>query len=507
MARIDVYLKSIERFGATGAVLTSGQSVTLKFPTGDRHATQITQHDQLVVMIREIAPPGVLDQVDRNRPARFDHTLAGNRFTIAVKPMPGSWTVAIDRATGEPTADGAAAKPTATLAPPMGATTVPMTIERTAYEPRPLASAGPVVFDELIAAARKANASDAYLMANALPLIRVAGEMVPLPDRTAPLDADALDKALGAIAPTELRDDWRDRGEAVFAHPMTDGTRLRIHWIRDRRGAGASVRLIPAETPNPDTLGVPELARRLIEARRGLVVIAGGSGAGKTTTAAALIEHANHHRAALVVTLEAPIEIPIDSRRCLISQREIGGHVRTLAEGVRAAAREGADVIVIGRGEDPDALAAALDAVSAGALVLVQITAAGLAQAIERMIELTSRVRGDAARGAVADAVLGGVAQTLCRRVTGGRVAAYEVLVATGPVAGLVRDGKTFQLASVMQTGRPQGMSTMTEALAELVRRRVVAPDEALRRSTAPQELRTMLAAPAPEPKAGQGAG
>jgi twitching motility protein PilT len=498
MARIDLYLKSIDRFGATGAVLQSGQSVTLKFPSGDRHATQLTPHDQLVVMIREIAPPAVLDQVDRNRPTRFEHELAGNRFVIAVKPTPGAWTVVIDRSTGEPGAD-TAGKPTATLAPPMGAAAAAMTIERTAYEPGPVATAGPVVFDELIASACNASASDAYLMANALPLIRVAGEMVPLPDRTASLDAEALDKALGAIAPPEVRARWQDRGDTVFAHTMGDGTRLRVHWIRDRRGPGASVRLIPAETPNPDRLGLPELARRLIEARRGLVLIAGGAGSGKTTTAAALIDHANHHRAALIVTLEAPIEIPIDSRRCLISQREVGDHVRSLAEGVSAASREGADVIVIGRGEDPDALAAALDAVSAGALVLVQITAAGMAQAIERVVELSARVRGDAARGAVADALLGGVAQTLCRRVTGGRVAAYEVLVATGAVASLVRDAKTYQLASVMQTGRPQGMSTMTEALAELVRRRVVAGDEALRRSAAPQDLRAVLAAAAAE--------
>jgi twitching motility protein PilT len=193
--------------------------------------------------------------------------------------------------------------------------------------------------------------------------------------------------------------------------------------------------------------------------------------------------------------IESPIEIPLDSKRCLISQREVGAHVRSLADGVRAATREGADVIVLGRADDPDALAAALDAVSAGALVVVTITAAGIAPAVERIIELSARVRGDAARGLVADVLLGGVGQVLCRRAGGGgRVAAYEVLVATGAVAGLVRDGKTYQLSSVMQTGRPQGMATLTDALADLVRRRVITGDEALRRSTSPQELRAVLA-------------
>jgi twitching motility protein PilT len=137
--------------------------------------------------------------------------------------------------------------------------------------------------------------------------------------------------------------------------------------------------------------------------------------------------------------------------------------------------------------------------VSAGALVIVTITAAGIAAAVERVIELSARVRGDAARPAVADALLGGVGQVLCRRTggaagPGARVAAFEVLVSTGAVGGLIRDAKTFQLASVMQTGRPQGMSTMTDALAELVRRRLVAPDEAVRRAPNPGELRQLLA-------------
>jgi twitching motility protein PilT len=496
VARIDVYLRSIERFGATGAILNSGQSVTLRFPTGDRHATQLTPHDQLVVMVREVAPPNVLDTIDRNKPAKFEHESGGARFAIAVTPRPGQWSVAIDRLIpGEApaTAGGPApAGPSATLAPPMsGAAT--MTIERTAHEQKPPAATGPVVLDELVASARKGGASDLYLMPNALPLIRAGGEMMPLPDRTAALDGEALDKAISAVASTEARAEWHERGDTVFAHAGPDGGRLRVHWSRDRRGAGASIRLIPAETPNVDALGVPELARRLIEARRGLVVIAGGAGAGKTTTAAALVEHANNGRAAMVVMLESPIEITLDSRRCLVSQREVGPHVRSLADGVAAATREGADVIVLGRAEDPDALAAALDAVSAGALVIVTITAAGIAQAIERIIELSARVRRDAARPAVAEALLGGVGQALCRRATGGRVAAYEVLVATGPVAGLIRDGKTFQLASVMQTGRPQGMATLTDALVDLVRRRVISGDEALRRAPNPQELRALL--------------
>lgn len=505
MARIDVYLRSIERFGALGATLASGQSVALRFPTGDRHATQITSHDQLVTMVREISPPPVLDLIDRGRPAKFQHLSAGSTFALSVTPKQGAWSVVIDRIQpGEPAADAAAGAAgaggkSATLAPPVAGPggSSQMTILPTAYEHKPATAAGPVVFEELIASARKAGASDAYFMANALPLIRVAGEMQPLPDRTAALDTEALDKALGAIAPAEARAQWHERGDTVFAHTSPDGARLRVHWIRDRRGSGASIRIIPGETPDPDLLGVPDLARRLIEARRGLVVIAGGAGAGKTTTAAALVEHANAARAALVVMIESPIEIPLESRRCLISQREVGPHVRSLADGVRAATREGADVIVLGRAEDPEALAAALDAVSAGALVVVTITAAGIAPAVERIIELSARVRGDAARALVADALLGGVGQALCRRVTGGgRVAAYEVLVATPAVAAMVRDGKTFQLASVMQTGRPQGMATLTDALAELVRRRVVAGDEALRRSTSPMELRALLAQP-----------
>jgi twitching motility protein PilT len=495
MARIDVYLRSIERFGAHGATLTSGQSVTLRFPTGDRHATQVTPHDQLVIMVREIAPPAVLDPIDRGRPAQFDHVVAGARYRIDVTPRPGKWVVQIDVATDDPIqpselSAAAAGKPRAELG------TIPpqeMVVERTAYDVRAaVPAAGPVVLDDVLASARHAGASDLYLMSGAPPLGRIAGDLVALGEKP-PFDAESLARDLGAIASPEARATWHERGDAVFAHESPTAGRMRVHWIRDHRGPGASIRMIAAAAPAADKLGIPELGLRLIEARRGLVLVTGPSGSGKSTTIAALIEHANTNRNAFVVTIETPIEITYDLRRCVISQREVGTHVRASADGVRAAWREGADVIVIGRGDDPDALAAALDAVGGGALVVVGITAQGVAQGIERMIEVGSRVRGDAMRGAVADALIGGVSQALCKRIAGGRIAAFEVLGATAPVNGLIREGKTYQLSSVMQTGRGQGMVSQTDSLVDLVRKRVIAPDEALRRSSTPHELRALL--------------
>jgi twitching motility protein PilT len=355
-----------------------------------------------------------------------------------------------------------------------------------------------VVLDDVLASARRAGASDLYLMANAPPLARVAGDLVAFGERP-PLEAEALARDLGAIASPEARATWHERGDAVFAHDSPTAGRMRVHWIRDHRGAGASIRMIAGEPAVADKLGVPDLALRLIEARRGLLLVTGPSGGGKSTTIAALIEHANTNRNAFVVTIESPIEITYNVRRCLISQREVGSHVRDPADGVRAAWREGADVIVIGRGDDADAVAAALDAVGGGALVVVGLTAPGVAQGVERLIEIAGRVRGDGARGAVADALIGGIAQVLCKRTSGGRVAAFEVLGATAPVTGLIRDGKTYQLASVMQTGRGQGMISQTDSLVDLVRKRVIAPEEALRRSATPNELRALLSGTPPK--------
>ncbi len=413
MSKIDVYLRSIEKFGATGAVLTSNQAIMLRFPTGDRHATQVTPHDQLVVLVREIAPPAILDQIDRQQPARFAYDSNGIRYAINVVPRAGAWQVGIE-GSGAPAP--AAPPPAASIRPtaPAAAPTE-MLIERGQYDSpaetaRPTAS-GSALLDELTRAARGLRASDLYLVAGAVPLARTGTELAAVGNA---IDGDSLSREVGVVAPAAARGQWAEGGVATFAY--SDGAgRIRVTLARDHRGPTASFRLLPDAVPF-ERLGL-DLGDWLD--RSGLIVIAGGSGAGKTVTLSAIVG-ALAGRKRQVITLEDPIEIVQTSP--LISQREIGTHVASLAVGVATALRENPDAIAIGDGGSPASAAAVFDAVYGGGLVITTVIAPSGSLAVERLVEQSGPDRRELVRAILASSLLGTVLPTPAR---GGRT--FEV--------------------------------------------------------------------------------
>jgi len=411
MAKLDAYLRSIEKFGAAGAVLTSGQAITLRFPGGDRNATQVTPHDQLVGLVREVAPPNVLDQIDQNRPARFEFESAGIRYAISVAPRPGAWQVSIEpagaaapppganiRATPPP---GAMAAPAAAAIAASGAEAGDMLIERGQFDGGATAApttSGSTVLDQITRAARGARATDVFLASGAAPIHRVGGELTAA--GTA-LDADALSRELGIVATAEARGAWSEHGAGVFAY-ADGGGRVRVTLGRDRRGPNASLRLLPDEPPPIDRLGVGRAGEWL--GGRGLIVITGAAGAGKTVTLASLVR-ALGERPRRVVTLEEPIEVLQPAPA--VSQRAVGEHVRSVRDGVRAALDEGADVIAIGTAVSADAAAGVLEAVLGGALVLVTVSAPSGGAALERLLSLVATDEREVARTLLTEALLG----------------------------------------------------------------------------------------------------
>lgn len=419
MAKLDAYLRSIEKFGAAGAVLTSGQAITLRFPGGDRNATQVTPHDLLVGLVREVAPPNVIDQVDQQRPARFDIESAGIRYTISVAPKPGAWQVFIEPA-------AAATAPAATIRPaPLTATPPPasapdageMLIERGQFDGGPVpepTTSGSTVLDQITRAARGARATDVFLASGTAPLHRVGGELTAA---GAALDADALSRELGIVATAEARGAWSEHGTGVFAYADSGG-RVRVTLGRDRRGPNAALRLLPDEPPPLAGLGVGRATEWL--GGRGLVLVTGGAGAGKTVTLAALVR-ALGERARRVVVLEAPIEVLQDAPS--VSQRAIGEHVDSVRDGVRAALAEGADVIAIGDVASADAAAGVVDAVLGGGLVLAAVSAPSATVALERVLALVPADERELARAVLAEALLGTIKPVVGRG--GGRT--FEV--------------------------------------------------------------------------------
>ena len=411
MAKLDVYLRSIKQLGAQGAVLTSGQAVTLRFPTGDRHATQITSHDQLMGLVREVAPPAALDQLDRTRPVKFDLEASGARWSINVLPKPGAWHVAI-----EPFEPPSQPAPAAPARPPRIQTTPAagdgeMAIERGQYgsaEPEVPTTSGSVLLDQLTASARAAYASDVYLSAGSPAFQRVGSELAATADR-APIDGETLARELGLVAPGEAREAWAERGLAVFAYGDGEG-RVRVTLTRDHRGPGAALRLLPAEPPALAGLGLRGVADWLSD--RGLIVIAGPSGTGKTTTLAALVRALGEQRRR-VVSIEEPIEIVHVSP--WISQRAVGEHVPSVGDGVIAAMREGADAIVVGAVQTPGDAAAVIEAVSGGHLVLTTLVARRAGVAVERMIARLAAEQRELARALCAESLLGTIGPVVTR--------------------------------------------------------------------------------------------
>ncbi len=438
MGRIDVYLRSIERFGAAGAVLTSGQAVMLRFPTGDRHATQVTPHDQLVALIREVAPPPALDQIDKNRPARFEIDSGAVRYAISVAPRPGAWQVTIEPAlagSASPSqvmqvatpAIGSAPKSSPRPSAQMSSTMPPqmrsngsvsavapvpaaeeendMYIERGQYDaptgtPK---SSGSALLDLLTSQARAANASDLILTAGSAAFMRVNGQLTATNARSA-IDGDLLSRELGVVAPPEARSAWMDKGTAMFTYGDGLG-RVRVTLTRDHRGPGASLRLLVGEPPTLEELGLAEVDHWLDD--RGLILIGGPSGAGKTTTLAAMVRGIGEHRRR-VVALEDPIEIVHVSP--WISQRAIGEHVPNVREGVEAAMREGVDAIVIGSAQTAESAAAVIEAAIGGHLVITTVVSPTAEVAAERLID---RLPADSRKGAeqvIAQMLLGRMA-------------------------------------------------------------------------------------------------
>ncbi|MDB4959013.1 MAG: Twitching motility protein PilT [Myxococcales bacterium] len=418
MAKIDGYLRSIEKFGAAGAILTSGQAVTLRFPTGDRHATQVTPHDQLVMMVREIAPPPALDVIDKGRPGRFDFDSNGTRYGLSVVPKPGLWQVTIETAAAaEPPPQVTAGQTSPpTLRNPRPPTAVAsadgndMAIERGQYDGSSPAvtTSGSVLLDQLTAAARGARATDIYLATGMAPMIRVGPELQPVGDRGA-LDAETLSRELGAIAPANVRGTWTETGVGMFTYGDGIG-RVRATLARDHRGPCATLRLLVGEPPALDRLGLGKEVTSWLD-QRGFIVVAGPSGCGKTTTLAAMVRALGEKRRR-VIAIEDPIEI-VHVSSASVSQRAVGEHVPGVAAGVAAAMNEGADAIVVGTVASADAARATLDAVGAGLLVLATITVPVAGLALEVLVDQLPVERRDLARTILADAHLGTIGPVL----------------------------------------------------------------------------------------------
>lgn len=330
---------------------------------------------------------------------------------------------------------------------------------------------------ELLAFSAKQKASDLHLSAGMPPMIRVDGDLCRL---SAPaMSDDEVRELVGQTMAEEQRRHFSEQLESDFSFELPDVGRFRVNAFHQARGAGAVFRTLPGEAPSLDDLGLGEVFRKAAMLPRGLVLVTGPTGSGKTTTLAAMINHINANRCAHILTLEDPIEIVHQSNSCLVNQREVHRHTRSFAAALRSALREDPDVIMVGELRDLETIRLALTAAETGHLVFGTLHTSSAARTIERIIDVFPGDEKAMVRAMLSESLQVVIAQTLLKRQDSGRVAAHEVLVATHAVRNLIREGKTAQIYSAMQTGGSLGMQTLDEALAQLVASQVVAREDA----------------------------
>ena len=303
-------------------------------------------------------------------------------------------------------------------------------------------------------------------------------------------DIEAL---LEPIMPERNRKEFAERHDTDFAYEIPDLARFRANAFVDRKGPGAVFRVIPTKILTAEQLGLSQHLLQLCHLNKGLILVTGPTGSGKSTTLCALIDYINRNRHDHIITIEDPIEFVHQNQKCLINQREVRTHTDSFKDALRAALREDPDIVLVGELRDLETVAIAIETAETGHLVFGTLHTTTAASTVDRVIDQFPTDRQAQIRIMLSESLRGVIAQNLCRKIGGGRVAALEVLMVTQGVSNLIREGKTFQIPSMMQVGKSIGMVTLNDALMDLVTKKLVEPDEAMSKAVDKAGFEAML--------------
>src|SRR6266852_5699286 len=347
--------------------------------------------------------------------------------------------------------------------------------------------------DELLEHMVARDASDLHVTVGTPPVMRVRGELERL-EEYAPLTPEDSQGLLYRILSSEQQKNLEIKRQLDFSHSIPGLARFRVNVYFQRESIGAAFRLIPAEIKTLEELGIPATLHQLAQKPRGLVLVTGPTGSGKSTTLAAIIDEINRNRSEPILTIEDPIEFLHWHGTCIVNQREIGPDAISFAEALKAALRQDPDVILVGEMRDLETISTALTAAETGHLVFGTLHTQSAPSTIDRIIDVFAPEQQEQVRIMIANSLQAVVTQALLPTADGvGRVAALEILLPDDAVRNLIRQAKIEQVYSVMQTKTAGGMQTMEQALADLTSRRVVNVDDALSRSSRPEQLAGIL--------------
>jgi len=459
MAQLDALIGALVKYSAQSLELAPGRQPVLTIAGARKSISrQSLEAMHIAALLREVAPEDQRPAIVSGTSATFAYSFDGTAVRVEVGPGPQA---VIRPASVAPRPSAVPATP----APPVQAAR------------RFEISATPTMV-QLLQCLHEQRGSDLHLGSGAVPMMRIDGAMVRV-DGLPELDAGSAERLLLEIATEEQRDKFREFGDADFAYEIPGVCRFRCNLFRDRKGPGGVFRIIPADILTADDLGLPKSIRDLCFLTKGLVLVTGPTGSGKSTTLAALVDTVNRWRSDHIVTIEDPIEFVHQNHACLVNQREVGVHTRSFKAALRAALREDPDVVLVGEMRDLETVAIALETAETGHLVFGTLHTCSAISTVDRLIDQFPGDQQAQVRVMLSESLKAVIAQVLCRKIGGGRVAALEILMVTHAVSNLIREGKTFQIPSLMQTGRGIGMVPMSDALLDLVVRKVVEPQEA----------------------------
>ncbi|MFN2604054.1 MAG: type IV pilus twitching motility protein PilT [Gemmatimonadaceae bacterium] len=494
MPRIDALLTAMVTNHAESVRLADGDVAYLMLRGAQHPLTrQPLGAGQLVALLSEMAPPHVSQDLAAGKPLEFLYTNADGRFLTRLENDGQKVWATVSPASANGTngnGHAAAAEPQS----PRHATNG-NGVAREAPQPVRAEPARAVVesdvsdeparseIDGLLRKLVEGSASDLHLRVGEPPILRIHGELKRM------LEAETLSNArveamLNGIMPERNRSEYREVNDTDFAYEIPGLARFRANAFRDHKGAGGVFRVIPAKVATVEDLGITPEVQNLCFLTKGLVLVTGPTGSGKSTTLGGLIDLINRSRDDHVVTIEDPIEFVHINKRCVITQRQVGLHTVGFKSALRAALREDPDIVLVGEMRDLETVSIALETAETGHLVFGTLHTTTAVGTIDRIIDQFPADRQAQIRVMLADTLKGVISQTLCKKIGGGRVAVREILLTVPAVSNLIREGKAYQLQSVMQTSRKLGMILLGDVLIDLVDNGVVEPKEAYMKAT-----------------------
>jgi twitching motility protein PilT len=465
-AWIDTLLTRFNSLGGGELCLAANEPVRIASGFGEPRdvTTRPLTREEILGVIAPIAPVSLRQQVAQQAPVEFEYAIASvGEFRV--------------RLNGD--ADALAV----TIVPAIAAASEETTTAIDADAETSSISGGAPAIDRLFHKMCELKASDLHLCVGMPPLVRNDGSIQPLEEGGTPLTSESVVALVEPIMPGKNREEFERRHDTDFAYEIDGLARFRANVFMDRKGRGAVFRVIPSKILTAEDLNLSQHILQLCRLNKGLVLVTGPTGSGKSTTLCAMVDYINRTRDDHIITIEDPIEFVHDNKKCLINQREVHTHTESFKDALRAALREDPDILLVGEMRDLETVAIAIETAETGHLVFGTLHTTTAASTVDRVIDQFPTDRQAQIRIMLSESLRGVIAQTLCKKIGGGRVAALEVLIVTSAVSNLIREGKTFQLPSMMQVGKAQGMVSLNDALMDLVTRKLVEPQEAYAKS------------------------